>query len=51
MDEGVKTRIMLHGMTKNKPEELVPLAKSWLNPPGMKLENGEVIMNLQKELI
>ncbi len=42
MDERVKTRIMLHGMTRDKPEELVPLAKSWLNPPVMKLENGEV---------
>jgi len=34
---------MLHGMTRNKPEELVPLAKSWLHPPEMQLDAGEVI--------
>ena len=38
MDERVKSRIMLHGMTENKPKELVPLAKSWLNPPKMELK-------------
>ena len=43
MDERVKTRIMLHGMTQNKPEELVPLAKSWLHPPEMQLDDGEVM--------
>ena len=37
MDERVKSRIMLHGMTQNKPKELVPLAKSWLNPPKIEL--------------
>ena len=42
MDKRVKTRIMLHGMTQNKPEELVPLAKSWLYPPEMQLDAGEV---------
>jgi hypothetical protein len=30
-----RTRIMLQGMTKGKAEELVPLAKSWLNSPEM----------------
>jgi hypothetical protein len=30
-----RTRIMLQGMTKGKAEELVPIAKSWLNAPGM----------------
>jgi hypothetical protein len=30
-----RTRIMLQGMTKDKAEELVPLAKSWLNAPEM----------------
>jgi hypothetical protein len=43
MDENVKTRIMLHGMTRGKPEELVPLAKSWLNAPELKLDEGKVI--------
>ena len=43
MDKRVKTRIMLHGMTQNKPEELVPLAKSWLYPPEMQLDAGEVV--------
>lgn len=41
MDESVKTRIMLHGMTDKKPEDLVPLAKSWLHAPELKLEKGE----------
>lgn len=43
MDERVKIRIMLHGMTQNPPEELVPLAKSWLNPPELRLEEGEAV--------
>ena len=42
MDKRVKSRIMLHGMTRGKPEELVPLAKSWLYPPEMQLADGEV---------
>jgi len=41
-DERMKTRIMLHGMTRDKPEELIPLAKSWLNPPELQLDSGEV---------
>jgi hypothetical protein len=43
MDDHVKSRIMLHGMTKEDPEELVPLANSWLYPPDMQLESGEAI--------
>lgn len=42
MDEHVKTRVMLHGMTQKQPEDLVPLAKSWLSPPELQLEEGEV---------
>jgi hypothetical protein len=38
--EGIKlTKIMLHGMTDKRVEDLVPLAKSWLNAPELKL-NG-----------
>jgi hypothetical protein len=33
----VRTRIMLQGMTDKKAEELVPLARSWLQAPKMKL--------------
>jgi hypothetical protein len=40
MDERVKTRIMLHGLTAKRPEDLVPLAKSWLYPPQLKLKGG-----------
>lgn len=40
MNERVKTRIMLHGMTDKRPEELVPLAKSWLYPPQLDLKGG-----------
>ncbi len=43
MDERVKTRIMLHGMTQDKPEDLVPLAKSWLEPPELQLTEGEAV--------
>jgi len=59
MDESVKTRIMLHGMTDEKPEDLLPLAKSWLNAPELRLKKGEakyesaerayIIDNLGKE--
>jgi len=34
-----KTRIMLQGMTKGKPDELVPLAKSWLHAPEMRVSS------------
>lgn len=34
MDDRVKSRIMLHGMTDN-PDALLPLAKSWLSPPDL----------------
>jgi hypothetical protein len=43
MDDHVKSRIMLHGMTRENPEDLVPLANSWLYPPQMKLETGEAV--------
>ena len=42
MDERTKTRIMLHGMTDQKAEELVPLASSWLNPPALKAGSQEI---------
>jgi len=32
-----RTRIMLQGMTNKKADELVPLAKSWLQAPDMKI--------------
>jgi len=32
-----RTRIMLHGMTDKKAEELVPIARSWLYPPTLKI--------------
>lgn len=41
MDDRVKTRIMLHGMTKKKARDLVPLARSWLQPPGLTLATGQ----------
>jgi len=35
-----RTRIMLQGMTDKKADELVPLAKSWLHAPQMKITSG-----------
>ena len=35
--EKTRTRIMLQGMTDQKPETLVPLAKSWLQAPKMRM--------------
>jgi hypothetical protein len=43
MDERVKTRIMLHGMTNRKPQDLLPLARSWLNPPRLELATGQAV--------
>jgi hypothetical protein len=40
MDERVKTRIMLHGLSNKPAEALVPLAKSWLQPPRLELQPG-----------
>jgi hypothetical protein len=38
------TKVMLHGLTKTSVEGLVPIAKSWLNPPELKLlSNKEFI--------
>ena len=34
------TKILLHGMTQSKAEDLVPLAKSWLNPPAIITKYG-----------
>ena len=36
-----KTRIMLHGLTEKNPEELVELAKSWLQAPDSRILEGE----------
>lgn len=36
----IRTRIMLQGMTARGAKELVPLAKSWLKPPGLELPAG-----------
>lgn len=41
MDERVKSRIMLQGMTDGKAEDLVPLAKSWLQPPVLEVADGQ----------
>jgi hypothetical protein len=35
--EKTRTRIMLHGMTDKKADELAPLAKSWLQAPVLRL--------------
>ncbi len=35
------TKLMLHGMTGKKVEDLVPLAKSWINAPGIKIANND----------
>jgi len=40
MDERVKTRIMLRGLTRRRPAELVPLARSWLQPPRLEPAAG-----------
>jgi len=35
-----RTKIMLHGMTNKPSDDLVPLAKSWLQPTKLKLAGG-----------
>ena len=35
--------ISLGFFSENKPKELVPLAKSWLNPPKMELKNNNKV--------
>jgi hypothetical protein len=35
-----QTKIMLHGMTDKAAEALVPLAKSWLNPPQLTVRSN-----------
>ena len=37
--ENIITKLMVHGMTDKPVEELVPLAKSWLNAPELKLQS------------
>ena len=41
MDDRVKTRIMLQGMTNKKAQDLVPLARSWLQPPRLTVTQGQ----------
>jgi hypothetical protein len=41
MDDRVKTRIMLQGMTNKKAQDLVPLAKSWLQPAPFELKQAQ----------
>jgi hypothetical protein len=36
----IRTKIMLHGMTDKAVEGLVPLAKSWLNAPSLKVNSS-----------
>jgi hypothetical protein len=38
--ERTRTRIMLQGMTTKAPEDLVPLARSWLRAPTMTITSG-----------
>jgi hypothetical protein len=38
--EGMLTKLMIHGMTDKPVEEIVPLAKSWMYAPELKL-NGD----------
>lgn len=42
MDDRVKSRIMLHGMSNNPGHDLLPLAKSWLTPPPLVLNHKPV---------
>lgn len=39
-DRPYQERVLLEGMTKLKPAELVPLAKSWLQPPPITAKSG-----------
>jgi len=41
LTDRTKTRIMLQGLTEKKPEELVDLAKSWLQAPKASILKGE----------
>jgi len=41
LTDRTKTRIMLHGLTDKDPEELVDLAKSWLQAPKSRIIAGE----------
>ena len=38
--ETSRTKIMMHGLTDKSVEDLVPLAKSWLSPPALKLSGS-----------
>jgi hypothetical protein len=38
MTENSQTRVMLHGLTEREPAALVPLARSWLHPPELRLQ-------------
>ncbi|MHC4069075.1 MAG: LamG domain-containing protein [Planctomycetota bacterium] len=39
-DRPYEERIMMEGMSDKSPEELVPLAKSWLNPAKLEVKSG-----------
>ncbi|MFC1739670.1 LamG domain-containing protein [Planctomycetota bacterium] len=39
-DRPYEQKIMMEGMSDKSPEELVPLAKSWLKPAKIKVESG-----------
>jgi hypothetical protein len=41
MNDRVKTRVMLHGVSSRSPQDLVPLARSWLQPPRLELQHGQ----------
>lgn len=40
-DENSATKILMAGLTKQKPAELLPLAKSWLSPAPVELEGTD----------
>jgi len=39
-DRPYEERILMEGMSKKSPKELVPLAKSWLNPAKLEVKSG-----------
>lgn len=44
--ESSKTKLMLNGLSNKKPEQLVPLAKSWLSPAELKIDGSSGYKNL-----
>lgn len=38
-----RTRVMLHGLTRQEARDLVPLAASWLQPPALTITSGSAM--------